>query len=213
MTLTGLLCSSLPLAAQGPPAGLPPGLGGRPGAPAPAIIEEESPATSTASRFINPEDLADRITGTIQKLSISSRKTDPFGQVQDPAANPPVIKPTVTNRNPNQYKATAFSDVVSKIQINTIMPSENRFLIGTRSFKLGDNFPLSFRGKKIDVKVVGVSAQKIDFQKTDTGEIASVKLSLMPAGMSSGKDGVTAPGMVVDDKSAPLQLDNPSPGF
>lgn len=194
-------------AAQGPAMPLP-GLGtGAVDSSNVAVIEDESPEDSRASRFVSAEQRPEYIKEQASSLAMKDRKFDPFGQVQDPTAKPAVVKPTITNRRPTSFKPTAFSDIISRIQVNTIRPSENMFLVGTRPFKLGDNFPLSYRGKKIDVKVVGVSAKQIDFEKLDTGEIASVKLRVLPPGMSSGNDGVSAPGMVVDDSAAPLTVD------
>ena len=121
-----------------------------------------------------------------------------------------LVKPTITSRRPTTLKRTSFDDIVGRIKINTIMPAENRFLIGTRSFKLGDQIPIMYRGRKIMIEVIRVKATKIDFKNNETGEISSVELKLMPAGMSAGSKGFTAPGMVEDKPDTPLQLDSPS---
>lgn len=141
-------------------------------------------------------------------LLISKRSTDPFGQVQDPDAKP-IIKPTVaknTRRAP-VIQATPFSEIVRLIKVNTIMPSEKQFLIGTRTVKQGETLPLNFRGRSIKVVVTGVSSNKIDFRNLDSGETASISLSLLPAGMSQGTQGLTPPGMVPHTPNAPIDLD------
>ena len=87
------------------------------------------------------------------------------------------------------------------------MPASNSFMTGNRSFKEGDRFPLRYRGKDIQVEVSSVKSNKVDFKKVSTGEIASVKLGLLPPGMNAGGDKVTAPGMVSDKTDAPLTID------
>ena len=165
------------------------------------------------SRLIASDEVPSYTLTVRSRLDIlSGRTTDPFGQVQDPSAPPKVVKPTVTNRRPTTLKRTSFDDIVGRIKVNTIMPAENRFLIGTRSFKLGDQIPIMYRGRKTMIEVIRVKSTKIDFKNTDTGEISSVELKLMPAGMSAGGDKFTAPGMVEDKADTPLQLDSPS-GF
>jgi len=165
------------------------------------------------SRLVSPDELPELLGSIIQKLSISQRTSDPFGQVQDPTAPPKIVdKPRLGNRGPLPMKQTKFSDVIGRIRVDVIMPAEHRFIIGTRSFRKGDKFPLAFQRRNIEVEVVEVNASKIDFMNTETGEVASVKLKMLPPGMQPGNDGVTAPGMVVDDKNAPLQIDSPS-GF
>lgn len=209
--LTLLAGASLPAAAQRPPAGLP-GPGNR--AAARATVPVISPDSSNGSRFLTEDELDGYVAETSKSLSIMGRQFDPFGQVQDPAAKPAVIKPKL--RDPSvAARRSSFDEIIGKIKINTIMPSEKRFLVGTRSFKLGDKFPISYRGRNTLVEVVDVKASKIEFKNTESGEISSVKIKLLPAGMSSGDDGgFSAPGMVKDKDDAPLQLEPfSSPGF
>jgi hypothetical protein len=95
--------------------------------------------------------------------------------------------------------------------INTIMPGEGRFLVGTRSFAIGERIPITFRGKPIQVEVTKVTAREIAFRNTTSGEIAVRKMDFMPVGMSAGNHGISAPGMIEDGPNAPLDLDNLSP--
>ena len=55
-----------------------------------------------------------------------------------------------------------------------------------------------------------MNSRQIDFRNVENGEVASLKLNLMPAGMSPGNDGITAPGMVPDNPNAPIDLDGNS---
>ena len=141
-------------------------------------------------------------------FSIRSRDTDPFGQT--PGSGRQTDHQTHGRQDTTRIapiQATPFSDIISLIQVTTIMPGEKRFLIGTRSFKQGDRIPLNFRGKNITVEVTSVSSHQIEFRNLDNGETAALTLNLLPVGMTPGTDGITAPGMVPDNPNAPLELD------
>jgi len=87
------------------------------------------------------------------------------------------------------------------------MPGERRFLVGTRSFKQGDQFPISFRGRNITVEVSSVNSRQIEFRNVENAETASLKLNLLPVGMTPGTGGITAPGMVPERANAPLEIE------
>ena len=159
------------------------------------------------SSHISEEELPLYIDALSPVFVLKNRTMDPFGQVQDTTVKKIVKNPE--GNAPRRFKPikpTSFSEVIGRIKVTTIMPSEQKFLIGTRSFKKGDAFPLGFRGRTIDVAVIGVTAQKIDFENTKTGEVASLKIKLLPDGMQSGTSGTTPPGMAIDDNKAPLQV-------
>lgn len=164
----------------------------------------------TPSRRVSPEELP-AYTQTISAvLSIRSRDTDPFGQIQDPDAKP-VIKPTIAaTKRIAPIQATPFSDIVRLIRVTTIMPGERRFLIGNRSVSQGDRIPLAFRGKNIPVEVASVSSTSIRFRNLDNGETAELSLRMLPPGMKPGNDGIHAPGMIPDNPNAPIDLDGNS---
>lgn len=163
-------------------------------------------------RMVSSADIEPYVEFVKSRTSIASRKADPFGQIQDTTQKVEVKKPTMTNRRPTRMKATTFDEIVGRIQVTTVMPAEQRFLIGGRSFRLGDEFPMTFRGRNHRVKVVGVSAREIEFKKLESGEIASIKLKMLPAGMQAGSDGIMTPGLLSNDKNAPLQVDG-APGL
>ena len=120
-----------------------------------------------------------------------------------------VVKKSTNSRKKGprtNYKPTPFSDVVRRIRVTTIMPGENRFMIGTRSFKKGDQFPLRYRGRDIPVKVVGVTSTRIDLENTTDGEVSSVELDLLPPGMKLGSSDITPPGVVTADENAAVEV-------
>ena len=180
--------------------------------PATPKPKEAATVITIPSRFVGPAELDAYVTSLTSAFSMHDRATDPFGQLQDPNAKP-VVKATVakTTQRAPQLQATPFSDIVRLIIVTTIMPGEKRFLVGTRSFAQGDHIPLTFRNKQIRVEVIQVTSQQIVFRNLDTGETASRKLDMLPAGMTPGHRGINAPGMVPDRPNAPIELDGGEP--
>lgn len=150
------------------------------------------------------------IASLASRLAVTKRTTDPFGQIQDPAAKPAVapVAKNSTNRAP-AATAKPLSEIVKQLKVTTVMPAEGKFLVGTRSISRGDSFPLGFQGKHYRVQVVDVSAQRILFRDLDTEENGELRLDVMPQGMSRGIRGVLAPGMQSTKPDAPLELDVP----
>lgn len=193
------------------------------GAPAPKAQPpiKETPAADAARSAATPvpvpsryatEDLKAYIEGIASQLAIASRASDPFGQLQDPNAKP-VVKPTVakTVRRVTAEPPASLSDIVSKIEITTIMPRDKRFLVGSRNIGQGDKIPITFRNKQIHTEVTEVSSRRIVFRNVDTGEIGIRQLNLLPSGMTPGTRNITAPGMVPANPNTPLEVDVPPP--
>jgi hypothetical protein len=174
------------------------------------IVKEASLAGTTPSRQIGPAELEAYVTSLASVFSIKERVTDPFGQSQDPDAKPAITTPIASaSQRIAPAQATPFADIVQLITVTTIMPREKRFLIGTRSIKLGDQIPVSFRGRQMRVLVTDVTSQQIAFKNLDNGETASRKLDMLPVGMNRGNRGISAPGMTLDQPNAPIELESP----
>lgn len=164
-----------------------------------------------SSRFISPDDIAGYLKTMVPTLEISSRELDPFCRPQDPDAKPVIANPLPdTRRAVPTPQAVPFSEIVSRIKINTVMPGEKRFLISGRSFKEGDSMTVTYRMKPIRTEVLSVSASRIVFKKSDTGETAAVSMNLLPEGMSPGAEVAKAPGVFKEQKDAPIVLDPPT---
>ena len=165
--------------------------------------------TANPSRFIGENDLAAYVNSVAASLSIRSRATDPFGQYQDPDARPIIRTPVVKDNRPRPAaQVIPFAEVIDRIKVNTVMPAEDKFLIGTRTFKKGERMNLTFRMKNIPVDIVSVTAGEIGFRNAETGEQAPLKMHLLPAGMTPGTGGIHAPGMIREQKNAPIDLDS-----
>lgn len=178
---------------------------------APAAPTPETPQPAIApSRHVGTDAEA-YIRTLSSRLASASRTTDPFGQLQDPAAKPAVpkvAKPTL-DKPTGGPAAKPFSDIVKQIRVTTVMPAENRFLVGTRTLNTGDTFPLVSQGRRYQVKVIEVSAEHILFRDLNSSEEGELRLDVMPQGMSRGIRGVLAPGMEASKADAPLEIDTP----
>lgn len=177
----------------------------KPAASAPAEVMDITKLEP--SRRIGEERMPAYLQVLTEVLSISKRTTDPFGQVQDPDSRPVIKTPIARTQRAAPMQATPFADIVRLMKVTTVMPSERKFLIGTRSIKQGDRIPLTFRGRNIEVEVASVSSKSIDFRNVENGETASLSLNMLPPGMEPGNDGIHAPGMMADNPNAPIDLD------
>ena len=67
---------------------------------------------------------------------------------------------------------------------------------------------MKFRsGRSINVEITAVSSREISFRNLESNETASLKLNLMPAGMTPGNSKITAPGMVPQNANSPLDIE------
>jgi hypothetical protein len=202
----GSLQSTAPAAAQPAPAGQKPKT---PATPSASKAAPEKAAVNNPSRYIGENDLAAYVNSVSAALAIRSRATDPFGQYQDPDARPVIRTPIAkTTRRVAPVQTFPFSEIINRIKVNTVMPAEKKFLIGTRTFNQGERMNLTFRMKNIPVEIVSVSAGEIGFRNAETGENATLKMHLLPAGMTPGTGRIEAPGMVRERKGDPIDLDS-----
>lgn len=181
----------------------------------PAAVPQSKPTAAPpsdipASRFVGPEALDPYLAKMLANLAMNGRRLDPLGQIQDPNAKPLITKAPTTSKGRFPIKATPFTEIIGRIKVTTIMPSEDRFLVGSRSYKKGDRFDVTHKGRKTKVEVTSVEALKIDFKNIESGEVASVKTNLLPPGMKQGADGISAPGMIPDQKNTGIDVDSES---
>lgn len=168
---------------------------------------EAGPIPQIPSRYAGAE-VDSYIASLSAVFSIRSRTTDPFGQAQDPTVKP--LKPKVvpsTIARPAVLPSIKFSEVIAKIRVTTVIPGEDRFLVGDRSFIKGDRFPVRYGPRTYQTQVVEVSTRNILFRNLENGETGNLTLDLMPQGMSKGNQGVLAPGMHPARADTPLELD------
>jgi hypothetical protein len=166
----------------------------------------------SASRYAGA-DLQQYTTARAATLAMAGRTTDPFGYFQDPQAKVPEKKPVLAAAAPAAEPPVALAEIVRLIEISAVMPKERQFLVGTRMISLHDRLPVTYRNKNYELEVVEVSSRQVTFRNGTTGETASSRLHMLPAGMSRGGGGAPAPGMTASGKNAPLRLGpSPSPG-
>ncbi len=203
--------TSLAQQPAGPPAAQPAPAAPAAGAPAPLSASALRTSPLRPSRYVTEKDLPAYVKALTESFSITRRAADPFGQLQDPNAKP-VVKPTPTaaTRRVVAIQPTSFPDIIRRIKVNTVMPNEKKFLIGTRTIMQGDEIPLNFRGRSIMVRVVKVSSRAIEFRNNESGETASLPLGLLPEGMKAGGD-FRPPGMTPQNPNAPIDIDAGDP--
>lgn len=165
------------------------------------------PVDDKPSRFAGSE-ISSYIASRAAAFSMKGRTTDPFGLNQDPSVKPVIKK--IASKLPAQRQAalppTPLSDIVKLIRVTTIIPGEKRFLVGVREFAESEEFPLLFRGKKMRMKILEVSARSILFKNLDNGETASLVTEMLPPGMIAGGDKIQPPGLVSPLDDMPLEL-------
>jgi len=188
-----------------------------------AVVKTDKPGPNAAeapqvtdlpSRYAGP-DAGNYIQALLSMFSIQSRATDPFGQPQD--LNARVKKATITRSpvaRPVAIPVAPFNQIVAQIRVNLIMANESRFLVGTRSFAVGDRFPLSFNGRNYPSQVIEVTKERIVLRNVDTSELGEIRQEVLPAGMSPAGKGADVPaGMQVARPDSPLIIepDTPTP--
>ncbi len=143
---------------------------------------------------------------------MKTRATDPFGLYQDPEAQR-VVKQQAVADQPSKRQAaippTPLSEIIKFIRITTVMPSLKSFLVGTRSFTEGEEFPLVYQGKSMKMKVMTVSSKKILFRNLDNSEEAVLEMDMLPPGMIAGSDKIKPAGMASPADNLPLNLGAP----
>lgn len=172
------------------------------------------PVDATPSRYAG-EDIASYTLARKAVFSMNDRETDPFGLHQDPNVKPIVKKAPsqLPIRRQAALPPTPLEDIVKLIRVTTIMPSEKKFLVGIREFSESDEFPLIFQGKKMQMKVIEVSAAKIVFRNLENGESATLSTGMLPPGMVAGAESIRPAGLVSPVDQLPLNLGSPNSEF
>ena len=135
----------------------------------------------------------------------------PFGLFQDPTIQP-IVKQAdseLPSRRQAALPAVPLLDIVKLIRVTTVMPREKMFLVGVRKFREGDEFPLEYQNKTLQIRVIDVTANKIRFRDMKTGEDAALETGILPPGMIIGGDReMRPPGMVSPTENTPLRLES-----
>lgn len=162
-------------------------------APSPASPAESGVDAGIApSRMVGPS-LSDHVADLRDKLAINGRKRGPFGLHQDLSKASDslltISKKTVVR------KETPFELVVNAINIAAVFPREQEFLVGSRSFRKGQTFPLVAGQDKISVRVEGVHSNRVSFRNLRSGEVIDKRLDLLPDGVTNGVGSIVPAGV------------------
>ncbi len=167
-----------------------------------------SPAESVSSpaRFL-AGDLQDRIANMKKRLSIASSERGPFGLYQNPGRTP------VISHVAKETRKTPFSEFINGIKISVINLREKEFLVGARMFRLGQVFPIIRGGERLSVRVEAVESSRVTFRNLQTGEIALLRLEVLPNGITASAGQFVVQGVTsrARGEAEPLRLEsNPS---
>ena len=141
------------------------------------------------------------------RIAINTKERGPFGLNQDPGKQGSVFK--LPPRRQAKRIKTPFVDVVKAVPVAAVFPSEQEFLVGSRTIRAGDEFPLVVRDEKITVRVESVRSRGVVFKNLKTGALATKRLDMLPDGITPGGkiqaiDGVVPAGGA---SSEPLHVD------
>jgi len=168
-------------------------------------MDDQSGKTFVAvnSRSLIGEAKMEWIESMRSELCVARRDIGPFGLPQDPEAD--AVKP-----EKKKIKKGAFLEAIAAIKVNTVMPSYNKFTIGSREFIEGDVFPLIKDQRQFNIEVVSVNMESILFKNVDTGEFVKRNLHSLPAGMMKNSSLVAIQGIFPANKrnALPLNLDD-----
>lgn len=154
------------------------------------------------AKFLNETERQEWLAEMRASLPIAHRAHGPFGMRQNPSA--PIMK-----KKQAPVRSDAFLNAIGAIKVTAVLPSDDKFVIGSREFREGEVLPV-IRGKRqFNVKIVSVTLDNILFQNVDTGEFVKRNMNTLPKGMSpNGKmgniKGITPSGR---GKAEPLNLD------
>lgn len=166
--------------------------------------ESESALMAGPSRYAGL-DLENYTRAISASFSMRNRDIDPFARHQDPDFKP--AQPVRTTRKIAKFTkepVTPFSDIVARINITAVMPAQQTFLIGGRSFGVGDRLNLNI-GKQdlLAIHVVGIGNNSVTFRHSVTSETAERVLGLMPDGMRRGTAALP-PGVESPNSNEPI---------
>jgi hypothetical protein len=173
--------------------------------PSATPLAAELPLEAKSSRLITPDKFTTYINSIAKKLLIKGQGQDPFGNNQDLTVISPIVKATTTETTEIANRVT-LADVVMRLDIGMIIPSEKKIVIKTRSFRTGDEIPVKLNGQKISLKFTAMTAQQLTFSNVATGETATRELNQKPAGMTPGNRQNSPLGMTPNNTNAPFDL-------
>ncbi|MBT8036172.1 MAG: hypothetical protein KJO21_01390 [Verrucomicrobiae bacterium] len=157
-----------------------------------------------SSRGLIGEQKTAWITKMRTQLPIAQRDIGPFGMAQDTDAKP-IERKQVKKRKPG-----AFLEAIAAIKVNAVLPSEKKFITGSREFKAGDRFPIIRAQRQFNIEIVSVQSGSILFKNVDTKKLVRRNLNTLPQGMTRNAGLQSVPGVVPLNRkdTTPLNLDH-----
>ncbi|GAA5484420.1 hypothetical protein [Haloferula sargassicola] len=137
-------------------------------------------------------------------LDMRNRQLDPFGRYQDPnrkaVVQQPLARHTIT-----KARTIPFSDHVNQLPISGVV-SGKEFLIGARTYRIGDQLTLKIERGELRVQVIAIGSDSVTFQDLASEESATKHLGILPPGMERGNKQSLPPGFVPLDQNPTIDL-------
>jgi len=129
----------------------------------------------TPSRLIAEDQIGQYVDGLNSKLAIGVRQLDPFGQTQ----NTENVKGGYICELPPlpPQPQMPFAQVVDRIPVAALLPKEKRVMIAGKTYAVGQEFPVKFKGRDVKVEVLKVTGGAVDFRNADTGEVRTYQFN------------------------------------
>lgn len=119
----------------------------------------------------------ERARSLMSKLDDRQRKVDPFGMSMDPE-NQVVVAEEEVDAAPKQV--TSLEEAVARFRVSGVIPQRAEVIVGARSLGVGDRVLIEHKEVRFDLMIVAITAHQISLKDSETGEVASVDLGIVP---------------------------------
>lgn len=139
------------------------------------LVQAKEARDVIPSRMVGPDQVEQQIHAFSSRLAIAQRHVDPFGQTQ----NTENVKGGYTCELPPlpPQPQMPFAQVVDRIPVAALMPKEKRVMIAGKTYAVGQEFPVKFKGRDVKVEVLKVTGGAVDFRNADTGEVRTYQFN------------------------------------
>lgn len=151
------------------------------------------------------------------RFLINNHDMDIFGLMQDPQAQPAILPELMqkkVEREQARPKSIPLKKVLTAMDISMIIPSSQKFLVGSRVVRRGEVLPVTFGKHALALRVENVQSDGVVFRNMETGELAKKVMRSLPKGIQRGtRSGGLRSIMVKEGASEPLELNFVDDGF
>ena len=140
------------------------------------------------------------------RMKINASDKGPFGFFQDPEKAATQVINIPGPEVAIKQVATPFDDVVQAIPVSVVIPSAQEFVVNSRTFRGGEQFPLVLGSETLTVRVERVRSSGILLKNMNTGVVAEKRMNFLPEGVIESKGGEILPDGITRIGSAKQEL-------